>query len=78
MLTENAYHSLTEDLAVSGPDVDCGLHLIQDKGLDLCHQVIVCLGLPWGTLYPWWLVAPPPMLSIADLLRAVMTVKDQG
>jgi hypothetical protein len=62
---------------VSGPDVDHGLHLIQDKGLDLCHQVNVCLGLPWGTLYPRWLVAPPPMLSNADLLRAVRTVKDQ-
>ena len=77
VLTENAYHRLTEDLAVSGPDVDRGLHLIQDKGLDLCHQVSVCLGLPWGTLYPRRLVAPPPMLSNADLLRAVRTVKDQ-
>ena len=77
VLTENVYHLLTEDLAVSGPDVDHGLHLIQDKGLDLCHQVNVCLGLPWGTLYPRWLVAPPPMLSNADLLRAVRTVKDQ-
>ena len=73
----NLYHRLTEDLAVSGPDVDRGLHLIQDKGLDLCHQVSVCLGLPWGTLYPRRLVAPPPMLSNADLLRAVRTVKDQ-
>jgi len=78
VLTENAYHRLAEDLAVSGPDVDRGMHLIQDKGLDLCHQVSVCLGLPWGTLYPRRLVAPPPMLSNADLLRAVRTVKDQG
>jgi hypothetical protein len=60
VLTVNAYRRLTEDLAGSGPDVCCCLQLLQDKGLDLCHQVIVCLGLPWGTLYPRPLAAPPP------------------
>ena len=78
VLTVNAYRRLTEGLAESGPEVRRGLQLLQDTGLDLCHQVIVCLGLPWGTLYPRPLVSPPPMLSNDDLLRAVRTVKDQG
>ncbi len=78
VLTVNAYRRLTEGLAESGPDVRRCLQLLQDTGLDLCHQVNVCLGLPWGTLYPRPMVSPPPMLSNADLLRAVRTVKDQG
>ena len=78
VLTVNVYCSLTEGLAEAGPDVRRGLQFLQDTGLDLCHQVSVCLGLPWGTLYPRPMVVPQPMLSSTDLLRAVRTVKDQG
>jgi hypothetical protein len=78
VLTVNGYRRLTEGLAEAGPDVRRGLQLLQNTGLDLCHQVSACLGLPWGILYPQPTVPPPPMLSNSDLLRALRTVKDQG
>jgi hypothetical protein len=78
VLTVNDYRRLTEGLAEAGQDVRRGLQLLQDTGLDLCHLVSVCLGLPWVALYPRPMISPPPLLSNSDLLRAVCTVKDQG